>query len=186
MNDVWKALCPQFVNSVQGLDQEDDKKILENLVKILKKLDINSEEDDFRELLESHSQELTNEELMELETMQRPEEETFSEKKFETKLMPDGFGFIGKALAIFENQDRNVERFSTVAISVCDSFQCYCIIYDEKKRTVKTSLNQFFSKRSDPQENVKSVENLQENVEPMPSSPPPSSSSAASYSDRSL
>ena len=94
------------------------------------------EEDDFQELFESHSQELTNEEITELETMQGSEEDKEEEilpvKKFETKLMADGFGFIEKALAIFENQDPNVERFSKVAISVRDSFQCYHAIYDEK------------------------------------------------------
>ena len=70
MKDFRKALCPQFVNSVQRFDQEEVKKILENLVEIFKKLDIDLEEDDFQELFESHSQELTNEERMELETMQ--------------------------------------------------------------------------------------------------------------------
>ena len=54
-------------------------------------------------------QELTNEELMELETMQGPEEEILPVKKFETKLKADEFGFIEKALAIFKNQDPNVE-----------------------------------------------------------------------------
>ena len=48
--------------------------------------------------------------------------------------MADGFGFIEKSLAIFENQDPNVERFSEVAISVRNFFQCYRIIYDEKKK----------------------------------------------------
>ena len=75
---------------------------------------------------------------MELETMQGPEEdkeeEIFHVKKFETKLMADGFSFIEKALAIFENQDPNVERFLEVAISVRNFFQCYRIIYDEKKK----------------------------------------------------
>ena len=83
------------------------------------------EEDNFQELFRSHLQELTNEELMELETMQGPEEEILPEKKFETKLMAEEFGFIGKALAIFKNQDPNVERSSKVAIRVRDSFQCY-------------------------------------------------------------
>ena len=83
MNSVWKALSPQFVNSVQREDQEEDKKILENLVEIFKKLNIDLEEKDFQKLFQSHLQELTNKELMELETMQGPEEEEIlSVKKF--------------------------------------------------------------------------------------------------------
>ena len=80
-------------------------------------------------MFERYLQELTNEELIELETMKGPkedeEEEILPVKKFKTMLLPDGFGFIEKTLAIFENQDSNVERFSKVAISVRDSFQCY-------------------------------------------------------------
>ena len=60
MTGVWKALCSQFVNCVQGFDQEGEKKILEKLVRIFKKLDINLEEDYFQELFESHLQKLTN------------------------------------------------------------------------------------------------------------------------------
>ncbi|KAI6651905.1 hypothetical protein LOD99_4805 [Oopsacas minuta] len=124
---------------------------------------------------------------MELEAMQRQseqedEEEILPIKKFDTKMMAEGFSLIEEALAIFENQDPNDERFSKVATSVRDSFQCYRIIYNEKKRkTTQTSLGQFFKKRDDPRENIKSVvENLLENVEAMPSnicvsSPLPSS-----------
>ena len=39
--------------------------------------------------------------------------------------MAEGFGFTGQAVATFENQDQNVEWFSKVATSVCDSLQCY-------------------------------------------------------------
>ena len=157
---------------------------------MFKKLDIDQKQDDFQELFESHLQELTNEEPMELKTMQRPEEyeeEILSVRKFETKLMANGFGFVEEALPILENQDPNVERFSKIAISVRDPFRCYRIFYDEKKnKTEQTSLNQFFSKHINPQENLKSVANLQENVESMPASPLPSSLNAASYSDKPL
>ena len=131
---------------------QKSKTIFENLIEIFNKLDIDLEEEDFEELLESHSQqELTNEDLMELESTQGLEEkedeneEILPVKKFETKLMAEGFSLIEKALTIFESQDANVERFSKVAMSVQDSFQCYRIIYDEKKnKTVQTFLREFF------------------------------------------
>ena len=84
--------------NTKRFDQEEAKKVLENLVEIFNKLDIDLEEEDFEELLESHSQqELTNEDLMEFESTQRlKEEEDENEeilpvKKFETKLMAEGF-----------------------------------------------------------------------------------------------
>ena len=69
--------------------------------------------------------------------MQGPDEdekEFLPLKKIATKLMADGFSFTEKAVAIFENRDPNVEKFSKVAISVRNSFQCYHITYDEKKK----------------------------------------------------
>ena len=59
MNCVWKALCTKFVNSAQGFDQEEPKKILENLVEIFEKLDIGLETTS--KSCSSRSQELTNE-----------------------------------------------------------------------------------------------------------------------------
>ena len=44
------------------------------------------------------------------------------------------FNFMEKALTIFENQDPNFERYSKVATSVRNSFQCYRITYDKKKK----------------------------------------------------
>ena len=137
MNGVWKALSPQFVNSVQGKDQEEGKKILKNLVEIFKKLDINFGGKGLSKAVQVPFAGTANEELVELETMQgqeEDEEELLPVKKFQTKLMANRFSFMEKALTIFENQDPNFERFSKVATSVRDSFQCYRIIYDEKKK----------------------------------------------------
>ena len=68
-------MFPQFVNSAPGFDQEEDKNILETLVKIFKKLDIDLEEDEFQVPFESYPQELTNKVPVKLKTMRRPEEE---------------------------------------------------------------------------------------------------------------
>ncbi|XP_068226561.1 tigger transposable element-derived protein 1-like [Palaemon carinicauda] len=74
LNGVRKHLTPQFVNDFTGFDQDDEsQKILNNLVDLSKKLELDLEEEDFHELLEFHGEELSNEDLMELEEMQRQE-----------------------------------------------------------------------------------------------------------------
>ena len=66
-------------------------------------------------------------------------------KKFETKLSAKKFSLIYISLAIFEQQDPIVERCTKVANQINDAIQCYCIVYDEKKRkTVQLSLDRFF------------------------------------------
>ena len=79
-----------------------------SLIEISKSLKLDLEEDDFEELFESHSQELTNEDLMELEEMQRlqeqeePEEEPLPIKKFETKLLAAAFSKFEEGLMLLE------------------------------------------------------------------------------------
>ena len=77
---------------------------------------------------------------------------------FETKLLAEGFSLIEKALAIFEQQDPNVEHCTKVSNQISDAIQCYRIIYDKKKRkSVQSSLDRFFrpipstSKQTSPQ-----------------------------------
>ncbi|XP_067944942.1 tigger transposable element-derived protein 1-like [Watersipora subatra] len=149
LNAVWRLLCPQFVNDFRGFDQEGiNKEILSMLVGLSDKLELDLQEEDFEELLESHGAELSNQDLIELEAQQRVEEEEEEEtpvpmKKFETKLLAEGFSLIDKAIALFELQNQNIERCTKVANQLNDTIQCYRIIFDEKK-TVQSSLDHFF------------------------------------------
>ena len=100
-------------------------------------------------------EELTNEDLMELQAQrkdkERQEEEEVTEepKRFMTQEMARGFSLFEEALLVFEAQDPNVEQYTKVAAAVQNAIQCYRVIYDEKKRTTtQTSLNHF-SKRAD-------------------------------------
>ncbi|XP_068246736.1 tigger transposable element-derived protein 1-like [Palaemon carinicauda] len=177
LNAVWRPLCPQFVNDFRGFDQESiNKEILSTLVGLSDKLELDLQEEDFEELLESHGEEMSNQDLMELEAQQRVEEEEEEEtpvpmKKFETKLLAEGFSLIDKAIALFEQQDPNIERCTKVANQLNDAIQCYRIIYDEKKKkTVQSSLDRFFRP-------VSSKSSKEDTHQPSSSSPRPSTSS---------
>uniref|UniRef100_A0A3Q3D260 HTH CENPB-type domain-containing protein n=1 Tax=Hippocampus comes TaxID=109280 RepID=A0A3Q3D260_HIPCM len=176
LNAVWRPLCPQFVSDFRGFGQEGiNKDILSTLVGLSKKLELNLEEEDFKELLESHREELSNQDLMELEAQQRVEKEVEDEtpvpmKKFETKLLAEGFSLIDKAIALFEQQDPNIERCTKVANQMNDAIQCYRIIYDAKKKTtVQSSLDRLFRPVSTPSK--------EDTRQPTSSSPGPSTSS---------
>ena len=94
----------------------------------------------FIELLAVQHEELTNEDLMELEA-QRKDEETQEEevteelKRFMTQEIARGFSLFEEALLVFEAQHPNVEWYTEVAATVQNAIQCYHVIYEEKKKS---------------------------------------------------
>ena len=67
---------------------------------------------------------------------ERQEEEVTEEpKRFTMQEMAREFSLFEEALLVFEAQDPNVERYSKVAAAVQNAIQCYCVIYDEKKKS---------------------------------------------------
>ncbi|XP_044275311.1 tigger transposable element-derived protein 1-like [Varanus komodoensis] len=142
MNGVWKNLCPQFVRDFCGFEKmdEESKEVFSDLVTLSKKLELDLQENDFIELLAVQHEELTNEDLMELEDRrkdeERQEEEEVTEKpkRFTMQEMARGFSLFEEALLVFEAQDPNVERYMRVAAAVQNAIQGYRVIYDEKKR----------------------------------------------------
>ncbi|XP_067930806.1 tigger transposable element-derived protein 1-like [Watersipora subatra] len=149
LNAVWRLLCPQFVNDLRGVDQEGiDKKIFSTLVGLSDKLKLDLRKENFEELLGSHGEEVSNQDLMDLEAEQRVEEEEETPvpmKKFETKLLAEGFLLIEKAFAPSELQDPNIEHCTKVANQLNDAIQCYRIIYNEKKENCAIVVRSFLS-----------------------------------------
>ena len=166
MKRVWKNLCPQFVHDFRGFEKvdEESKEVSSNSVTLSEKLELDLQEDDFTELLAVQHEELTNEDLMELEghtkDEERQEEEEVPEelKRFTMQEMARGFSLSEEALLVFEAQDPNVEWYTKVPAAAQNAIQCYCVTYDEKKRaTTQTSLDRFF-KRGDRIESSKEPE----------------------------
>ncbi|KAK3876082.1 hypothetical protein Pcinc_019094 [Petrolisthes cinctipes] len=128
------------------------------------KLELDLEEQDFREFFDAHAQELTNDELRELEKQRKEVEEAEEEevemptKHFQTKLMAQAFTLVDEALAIFESQDLNEERHTKVSSAVHDALKCYSVIYEEKRKAVtQSSLLRFFQRVDKRKETVPST-----------------------------
>ena len=137
MNGVWRKLCPQFVNDFDGLEEIADQVIV-NIVDLSKEIDLCVEVDDVTELLESHGEELSAGDLIQLEK-QIIEQEIISTpepKAFTRRGLSKGFAGIQKALATFEAKDPNMERFARVSRGIMALLQCYKEILDEKKNAV--------------------------------------------------
>ena len=134
MNGVWRKLCPQLVSDFDGLEDIADQVIV-NIVDLSKEIDLCVEVDDVTELLESHGEELSAGDLIQLEKQIIEQEKisTPEPKAFTRRGLSKDFAGIQKALAIFEAEDPNMERFARVSGGIMDLLQCYKEILDEKK-----------------------------------------------------
>ena len=141
MNGVCKNLFPQLVHDFHGYRKVDDesKAVFSNLVTLSKKLELDLKEDNFIELFAVQQEEVTNEDLVELEAQRKDEERQEDEevteepKRFMTQEISRGFSLFEEALLVFEAQDPNIERYKKVAAVFQNAIQCYSVIYDKKK-----------------------------------------------------
>ena len=74
MNGVWRQLCPKFVNDFHRFEERVDH-VIRNIVALSKEIDLCMEVDDVTELLESHGEELSAGDLIQLEKQIIEEEE---------------------------------------------------------------------------------------------------------------
>lgn len=156
IRNSWKKLCPHMFDegeNVQTADKEiqEDTSAVAEIVNLANELQLDIEEEDIHQLIESHAEELTNEELFELAAI-NDESETSSQensKKFTSSKLAEAFDFMELSLSLFKDQDDDDERFNKVAAGVKDALTCYKIIFDEKrKKTLQNSITQYFDQRN--------------------------------------
>ena len=153
MNGVWRKLCPQFVNDFHGFEERVDH-VISNIVALSKKIDLYMKVDVVTELLESHREELSAGDLIQLgkEIIEGEEETPTPEPKAFTKQsLSKDFAEIQQALATFEAQDSNMERSTKVSRGIMDLLQCFKEILHEKRiLSVQSNLEQYFKKVERP------------------------------------
>ncbi|XP_036368712.1 tigger transposable element-derived protein 1-like [Octopus sinensis] len=87
------------------------------------------------------------------------EEEESSERCFSAKKLNEALLHMEKAIEIFEQQDADFERSSTVAANLMRSHACYREIYRKMKKTFQqTTLNNFLTKKINADQTSKQEE----------------------------
>jgi hypothetical protein len=150
LNSVWKKNMPPVCAWYETYEEVTDKN-----VQLAEQPELEVGANDVEEKIESHGNELSNEDLTDLEAAkvaeatqaeasQEPEGEP---RRFITKEMTLAFREIASAMARFEKMDPNAARFLKVQRGVDDMLTCYKDIYEEKKKTsVQSSLDKFVRK----------------------------------------
>lgn len=149
---VWNKLIPSFMNNFQGFG-ETVEAIISNVVDMAQQLELQVEAEDVRELLESHDQPLTDEDLLQIDEQRRlfNEEESRTEdtaqpRELTTKELEEGIAKVEDAIAFWERVDPNFERSSKVNRGLENQIACYKELLRERKKTSRrqTSLLSFF------------------------------------------
>ncbi|XP_047473466.1 tigger transposable element-derived protein 1-like [Penaeus chinensis] len=159
LNGVWKHLCPQFVHDFVVFDINDNvlRANKESLDKAREAGFDDLEQKDIDELLESHREELTNEELLEMEKIQnaeleasRPTPETPEPEKVLTKSdLEKALASIRDGLDVLEAKDPNINRSATVARKVMSELNCYKLMLEQKKKKTTQTKLQLFQKKEE-------------------------------------
>ena len=146
MNAVWKKVWPECVHNFTGF--ADVPLITSQIVDLAQEAGFEEvDEEDVDDLLESHAEPFSNEDLMELEQQWALEEE-----EEEYAVTPSSKHLTMKILSSFENaiefvieQDPNLERSTDFSCVVNDALCCYKELYAaKKKKAIQPTRHAFF------------------------------------------
>lgn len=148
MIGIWKKTLKRFVHNFKGSAKDEEvAKITKTVVEMANNFTLGVNEDDIMELLGMGPEELTNEELLELEQERIAEEEARDKetagkekeqeppRKFTVKGLAEAFADLQKLLKKFERMDPDTKRFSLIERNVHGALSAYKQIYDGKKET---------------------------------------------------
>ncbi|XP_020844762.1 tigger transposable element-derived protein 1 [Phascolarctos cinereus] len=144
MNSAWKKIWPECVHAHDASQTETITQIQQDIVALANDLGFGELlEADVGQLLQSHDEDLSNEELMQLEQERAAEEKEENEdtppflRQLTTKELSEAFFHFEEGMQILANNDPNNERKFKVSRGISDVISCYRDLYNEKKRRSK-------------------------------------------------
>lgn len=151
MNAVWRKLWPECVHRFQGFPKTQP--VVRDIVGLAHEAGMDEVgEEDIDELLASHSEELSNEDLMAInqvraeEEAQEEDEETEPQLQLTRSILSDVFTKVDSVIHAIVNNDPNRERSLKFENAIKNAFTPYNMLYKEKVSQAKqTKLTSFFT-----------------------------------------
>ncbi|XP_023220465.1 tigger transposable element-derived protein 1-like [Centruroides sculpturatus] len=116
----WNEVSQKTLNEAESVPEPDEiGNVIEEVVDLARQINLEVDSDDLQELLDSHNQELTIDELIEMREQEQDIEEpdsldpVQSEDRMMVGNLTDGLSSIEKGLQILENIDANEECISS-------------------------------------------------------------------------
>ncbi|MPC83461.1 hypothetical protein E2C01_078172 [Portunus trituberculatus] len=151
MNLAWNKVWSERAHDFPGFAEDNIGAIRNDIANLCHRAGFDEVDDnDVQDLLESHAEPLSNDELIELDkASQKAEKEGDEEKEpvscLDIKTLRECLGGIEKGLETLKERDPNPARSSKVAHDVEKSVKLYQEIYDKKTRKNKqSSIYSFF------------------------------------------
>lgn len=155
MNGVWCKVWPEARYDFNRFDDasSDITRDIVNLASDAGMDEVNA--DDVEELLNSHGEKLTKEELEELEKQHAVEEEEEDEmegappvRNLKTAMLSEGIAKINEILNVWSENDPDWERSSSVKRGVLSDIACYQkMLWERQQRARKSTLDAVFIKQ---------------------------------------
>lgn len=149
-NGVWKKLCPEAVNDFKDFEPTTINTSIVNLAKEAGFVEV--DEDNVEEILASHDQELTEEELMQLQEerirmetdchSEQPENEVIQELNL--KHLHEIFTRIDNAAMLAQKYDFNFERARKFRAGLKEVLSAYKQLYDEMRGAKQSNIQPDF------------------------------------------
>ncbi|CAD7689291.1 unnamed protein product [Nyctereutes procyonoides] len=142
MNSVWKKIWPECVQFHSVSQTDDIAQLQQNIVTLAKNVAFEEVvEADVDQLLRSHEEDLSNEELMQLEQEPKGEEESEDVppalRQLTTGELSTAFSHFEAGLQVLTSNSPNEEWKMQVSRAINDAINCYRELYKEKKRRSK-------------------------------------------------
>ncbi|KFD64175.1 hypothetical protein M514_16004, partial [Trichuris suis] len=141
LTGAWNALTPSLPHNWEGTEASL-KEVTEDVISMARELELEVEQEDVTEMLQSHDKPLTDEELFLIDEQRRSFREVehirhtvdAHQAEMTTKDLQRYIELVDEAAAGFERIDPNFERSSTVSKMLSSSISCYKEIHRERKR----------------------------------------------------
>jgi hypothetical protein len=158
MNGTWKKLWPECVNNFKGFE-EGACNLTKDIVRLAHDAGLQDvEEIHVNEMNNEDNNELTNQELMELDIaaneddLEDKEELVVAEtakKELSAKILSEIFSHCEAIEKLIEENDPDCERAESLSRKLNSVFQCYQEVYSEKKKKARQpTITSFFNKKS--------------------------------------
>lgn len=142
MNGVWRKIWPECVHRICAAEVDGTPAVRHEISNLARESNFEGmEETDINELLTSHNQELSNEELLQLELQFANEEddsdrsiEISEEQNLTSKQISKAMCLIDEAMEIFLKNDPDSGRSFKVSQAVATNINCYKEIYFTLKK----------------------------------------------------
>ncbi|KAK3875186.1 hypothetical protein Pcinc_019926 [Petrolisthes cinctipes] len=157
MNGVWKKIWPECIYGFKGFPQQSI--LTKEIVMLAQQAGFEEvDENDVTELLESHNEELTNEDLMELEQERAHEDDDDDDQEESVPPKPKQLtlkgvrrilDLLGQATAAMAEEDPNQDRVETINENISKNISCYNEIERNlKQQATQPSILAFFQKKN--------------------------------------